>query len=78
MFSIRSTLLLFLSISLVSALKLDLIANAPGVKAERCIRNFVSRDTLVVVTAILDGSKGDGQVVNMHVSTLSWFHCDVC
>ena len=50
------------------ALKFDLVAH-PGhsTKNERCIRNFVNRDTLVVVTATISGSKGDGQVVNMHV-----------
>ena len=48
-------------------------------KYERCIRNFVAKDTLVLVTAIVDGFKGDGQVVNMHVCffsvVLSREHC---
>jgi hypothetical protein len=59
--------LLFL-LPIASALKFDLFAS-PGhsSKNERCIRNFVNRDTLVVVTATVGGSKGDGQVVNMHV-----------
>ena len=50
------------------ALKFDLVAQ-PGhsAKNERCIRNFVNRDTLVVVTATVSGSRGDGQMVNMHV-----------
>jgi hypothetical protein len=39
-------------------------------KSERCIRNFVSKDTLVVVTATIGGTKGDGMVVNMHVSAI--------
>ncbi|KAJ2901480.1 putative endoplasmic reticulum vesicle protein 25 protein [Zalerion maritima] len=52
----------FLS-SLTSALKLDLEANKP----QRCIRNFVAKDTLVVVTATVGGSRGDGMTVNMHV-----------
>lgn len=56
-----------ISLHLTTALKFDLTAQPPASKNERCIRNFVSRDTLVVVTAILDGRKGDGQVVNMHV-----------
>lgn len=34
---------------------------------ERCIRNFVNKDTLVVVTANIDGNRGDGQRVDMHV-----------
>ncbi|MCJ1393293.1 vesicle coat component [Xylographa bjoerkii] len=48
------------------ALKFDLQAHAgSGGKYPRCIRNFVSRETLVVVTATVGGTKGDGQVVNM-------------
>ncbi|KEF53727.1 endoplasmic reticulum vesicle protein 25 [Exophiala aquamarina CBS 119918] len=50
------------------ALKFDLIAQAGhSAKNERCIRNFVNRDTLVVVTAIVSGNRGDGQMVNMHI-----------
>jgi hypothetical protein len=48
-----------------SALKFDLPATSG--KTERCIRNFVSSNQLVVVTAIVSGQRGDGQVVNMHV-----------
>lgn len=52
----------------VLALKFDLPATMGyGAKQERCIRNFVSRGQLVVVTAIVSGSRGDGQMVNMHV-----------
>jgi hypothetical protein len=52
----------------VEALKFDLDAYHPGsAKAVRCIRNFVAKETLVVVTATVDGHKGDGMVVNMHV-----------
>jgi hypothetical protein len=58
--------------SLVSALKFDLEASSKGdPKGNRCIRNFVAKDTLVVVTATIDGYKGDGMIVNMHVS-LRW------
>ena len=64
-------LLGFLAIFLQTALalKFDLQAH-PGhsAKNERCIRNFVNRDTLVVVTATVGGYKGDGMLVNMHVS----------
>ena len=61
--------LLLLALPLTWALKFDLAAHTGyGAKYERCIRNFVARDTLVLVTAIVDGSKGDGQMVNMHVS----------
>lgn len=52
-----------------AALKFDLHAvnSHESAKHERCIRNFASKEQLVVVTAILDGSRGDGQTVNMHV-----------
>ncbi|EFQ29164.1 emp24/gp25L/p24 family/GOLD [Colletotrichum graminicola M1.001] len=50
------------------ALRFDLQATSPHEgRKERCIRNFVGRDTLVVVTAIVDGHKGDGMTVNMHI-----------
>lgn len=63
----RVSLSLVLLHGLAAALKFDLIAQPPHSKNERCIRNFVNRDTLVVVTATLDGNRGDGQIVNMHV-----------
>ena len=66
-----SLLYLFLSLTILPlswALKFDLAAQTGR---ERCIRNFVARDTLVLVTAIVDGQKGDGQQVNMHVSPLA-------
>lgn len=67
--TMRSILAFFiLAIQLVSALKFDLPASHG--KNERCVRNFVSRDQLVVVTAIVSGQKGDGQQVNMHVCEL--------
>ncbi|KAI9855352.1 MAG: vesicle coat component [Trichoglossum hirsutum] len=50
-----------------SALKFDLQAYPKGHHTPRCIRNFVARDTLVVVTATVGGTKGDGQVVNIHI-----------
>lgn len=71
MLSIWSGLLLLLSLQLATGLKFDLIAHPSHNKAERCIRNFVNKDVLVVVTTILDGSRGDGQVVNMHVRGVS-------
>jgi len=49
-----------------SALKFD-IESKPHGHHHRCIRNFVAKDTLVVVTAIVSGSKGDGQVVNINI-----------
>ncbi|KKZ62912.1 endoplasmic reticulum vesicle protein 25 [[Emmonsia] crescens] len=61
-------LLLLLCIAQLSAaLKFDIPANPNNGKNERCIRNFVNKDQLVVVTAIVGGQKGDGQVVNMHI-----------
>jgi hypothetical protein len=58
---------LFVFFQLASALKFDLVATSGGGNNERCIRNFVSKDQLVVVTAIVGGTKGDGQRVNIHV-----------
>ncbi|KAI8957768.1 emp24/gp25L/p24 family/GOLD-domain-containing protein [Daldinia sp. FL1419] len=59
---------LVLLIASVNALKFDLVARGPNdKKTERCIRNFVAKDTLVVVTATVGGSKGDGMIVNMHI-----------
>lgn len=55
---------------LVAALKFDIQAH-PGHESaskERCIRNFVAEGQLVVVTATVSGNRGDGQVLNMHVS----------
>lgn len=63
-------LLLAFALPLISALKFDIQAH-PGhesAKQERCIRNFVAKDQLVVVTATISGSRGDGQTLNMHVS----------
>ncbi|KAL9598443.1 MAG: hypothetical protein Q9219_004479 [cf. Caloplaca sp. 3 TL-2023] len=63
------TALLCLSIlPFSSALKFDLQAHTGhSAKYERCIRNFVAKDILVLVTAIVSGQKGDGQMVNMHI-----------
>lgn len=69
----RVLLLLTTLLPITLALKFDLAAH-PGQsssKHERCIRNFVGKDTLVLVTAIVDGQKGDGQIVNMHVRGLA-------
>ncbi|KAI1177712.1 emp24/gp25L/p24 family/GOLD-domain-containing protein [Nemania sp. FL0916] len=59
---------LVLFIACIDALKFDLTAfpTRDG-KKERCIRNFVAKETLVVVTAIVSGSQGDGQMLNMHI-----------
>ncbi|KAI7282988.1 Endoplasmic reticulum vesicle protein [Hortaea werneckii] len=62
-------LLLAFAVPLISALKFDIQAH-PGQESaskERCIRNFVQKDQLVVVTATSSGSKGDGQILNMHI-----------
>lgn len=64
----HSLVFAYLSLALLPfslALKFDIAAHTGR---ERCIRNFVAKDTLVLVTAIIDGQKGDGQQVNMHVS----------
>lgn len=59
-----------LFVACAQALKFDLQATSQShdTRRERCIRNFVAKDTLVVVTATVSGSKGDGMRVNMHVS----------
>ncbi|CAI6312842.1 unnamed protein product [Periconia digitata] len=64
-----SCVLLFLSVPLASALKFDLHAvhEHEAARHERCIRNFVAREQLVVVSVIMDGYRGDGQTVNMHI-----------
>lgn len=76
------TTFVFLLVILVAqvawAVKFDLLA---GGKGDRCIRNFVGNGQLVVVTAIIGGQKGDGQIVNMLVcyACLSFsksFRCD--
>lgn len=60
--------LIFFFVAFASALKFDLAARGQHEnKPWRCIRNFVGRDTLVVVTATVSGYRGDGMVVNMHV-----------
>jgi hypothetical protein len=68
----RSLLQYFCSLILLActaqALRFELHATAPSASRERCVRNFVARDTLVVVTATVGGTKGDGMVVNMRVS----------
>ena len=66
---IELILILLIVLPFSQALKFDLVAHSGhSTKNERCIRNFVNRDTLVVVTATISGGRGDGQIVNMHVS----------
>ncbi|KAL1997230.1 hypothetical protein VTN49DRAFT_7377 [Thermomyces lanuginosus] len=60
------SILLCLLVSLGSALKFEVPATQPA--TQRCIRNFVSAGQLVVVTAIVSGNRGDGQVMNMHIT----------
>lgn len=64
---------LVLFFACAQALKFDLqaVSQSHDSKKERCIRNFVAKDTLVVVTATVSGTKGDGMRLNMHVSALS-------
>ncbi|GAM82667.1 hypothetical protein ANO11243_006490 [Dothideomycetidae sp. 11243] len=53
----------------ILGLKFDIFAH-PGHESqskERCIRNFVQSGQLVVVTAIVSGSRGDGQMLNMDI-----------
>jgi hypothetical protein len=60
-------LLLLLAVG-SQALKFDMQAGNGHGNSWRCIRNFVAKDQLVVVTATVDGHKGDGMQLNMHVS----------
>ena len=64
---VAALILLFAAVT--QALKFDIAAH-PGSESaakERCIRNFVAKDQLVVVTAVVSGNKGDGMQLNMHV-----------
>lgn len=63
-------------VSLGSALKFDVPATQPA--TQRCIRNFVSAGQLVVVTALVSGNKGDGQVLNMHVRGDRFYRMMIC
>ncbi|CZS88009.1 hypothetical protein WAI453_000401 [Rhynchosporium graminicola] len=55
-------------LSSVQALKFDIEAFSKGdSRGTRCILNYVAKDTLVVVTATVDGTKGDGMVLDMHI-----------
>ncbi|EJT80768.1 endoplasmic reticulum vesicle protein 25, partial [Gaeumannomyces tritici R3-111a-1] len=59
-----------LFVACANALKFELQAQSGHGyydKQQRCIRNFVAKDTLVVVTAIVNGHKGDGMIVNMNI-----------
>jgi p24 family protein delta-1 len=73
-FRFLSCLLLLAALPISSALKFDIHAysNHESAKYERCIRNFVAKDQLVVVTAIVSGHRGDGQTLNMHVCGISF------
>lgn len=56
-----------LLVTCAQGLRFELEARKGKDVRERCVRNFVGKDTLVVVTAIVSGNKGDGQAVNMQV-----------
>ncbi|KAL5116393.1 vesicle coat component [Pleosporales sp. CAS-2024a] len=60
---------LLLVLPLAAALKFDLHAvhAHDAAKYERCVRNYCAKEQLVVVTATLDGYRGDGQRVDMHI-----------
>ncbi|KAM3428499.1 hypothetical protein NHJ13734_008576 [Beauveria thailandica] len=60
---------LLMLLGVASALKFELPAHSGGEshRKERCIRNFVNRDTMVAVKSVVGGYKGDGMVVNIHV-----------
>ncbi|KAM3552773.1 hypothetical protein MY1884_003846 [Beauveria asiatica] len=60
---------LLMLLGVASALKFELPAHTGGEshRKERCIRNFVNRDTMVAVKSVVAGYKGDGMVVNIHI-----------
>lgn len=58
---------LLVLVGVAHALKFDMAAQPESSKRERCIRNFVSENELVVVTATVDGYRGDGMMLNIHV-----------
>ena len=65
---LTSLLLAILLLPFTLTLKFDLPAHTGhSSRYNRCIRNFVAKNTLVLVTSIVDGHKGDGQLVNMHI-----------
>ncbi|WPH01436.1 Endoplasmic reticulum vesicle protein 25 [Acrodontium crateriforme] len=69
MMALTMKLLLAFLLPLVAALKFDMPAH-PGhesAKYERCIRNFVAKEQLVVVTVNAGGFRGDGQTLNLHI-----------
>lgn len=66
---LQSVLLFAALLPLTWALKFDIQAH-PGAEQEgkeRCIRNFVQHNQLVVVTVTISGHRGDGMMLNMHV-----------
>lgn len=66
-FLIRLLLLALLPLSLALKFEVQAHTGSESKSKERCIRNFVAKDQLVVVTATVSGSRGDGQMLNMHV-----------
>ena len=60
---------MLLLVGAANALKFELAAHSGGEshKKERCIRNFVQKDTLVAVKSTISGYKGDGMIVNIAV-----------
>jgi p24 family protein delta-1 len=62
-----SALSLLVLAAVSQALRFELPAQAAQYVQPRCIRNFVNRDVLVVVTATISGTRGDGQRVNVDV-----------
>lgn len=61
MHAVQIFLTLFTLFNAVSALRLKIDANGQS----RCIRDFVAKDTLVVVNARSDGYYGDGQKLSV-------------
>lgn len=66
--SFQFFLLAFLALMpLVSAVKFA-VESKPKGHPPRCIRDFVNKGKMVVVKITTSGERGDGQVLNLHVS----------
>ncbi|OLL23993.1 Endoplasmic reticulum vesicle protein 25 [Neolecta irregularis DAH-3] len=63
-------LLLLTSPSIALKFSISSFPESSASSYQKCISNFVSADTLVVVTAIVTGSKGDGQRVNIEIKDM--------
>ena len=62
--------LLIVFLKYISAIKFNLPAQPSEYVNQLCLRYFVEPNELIIVTASVNGHKGDGQRVNMEVFDL--------